>query len=583
MWSHVFSAKPNFLIFTNLFNHEYKMRKFTILFTLIFVASLSFYAEIAAEQATGTSAMVVTAHPLASEMGLEILKSGGNAVDAAVASGLLISAVEPHASGLGGGGAMLIYLQDQDSLTYINYYACAPEKIAVEFNPRKESSSARAVLVPGTVAGLHYALSHYGTISWKDLLLQVIDKIKGGFEVNANFYKILLDSYEKLLLYPGTRSIYLVNNLPPEPGQVLKNEKLISTLKKLATDGPDIFYRGEIADSIEAAMIRHGGGVRKSDLEKYQIRELAPLRGSYRGYEIFSAPPPQSGSTVIEILNILELKNLGQMGDFSSSAETFHFMAEAMKRAYADRIEFLGDPEFDAVQDNILISKEFARTRFETINMEKAEPLRPKDTSAGDITKFLERAAPEIKDREGSTTQISIVDSKGNSVSLTQTLNRFWGSGICVCGFLLNNGMTTFFATDTVNQALPGKQPLTTIAPSMLFKNDTLAIVIGSPGAGRIISTMVEVICNLIDFDKEPQEANAAPRFCSRKWSDILPVESRFNEQLLTRLKIMGHPIRTFGNMNLYFGGVQLIVIDSETGSLIGSSDPRRSGVARGY
>lgn len=564
---------------TNKFN----MKKIVFISILLSVLLLSFHAELFCDETTGASGMVVTAHPLASEMGLEILKDGGNAVDAAVASALLIGVVEPHASGLGGGGAMLIYLQEQDTLTYINYYACAPELVAEGFNPRRESISARSVLVPGTVAGLHHALSHYGTISWQDLLNLVIDKVKDGFEVDVNFYQILLDSYEKLLFYPQTKSIYLVNDFPPETGQFIKNERLISTLEKLAVSGPDIFYRGEIADSIEAAMIRHGGGVRKSDLEKYEIRELAPLRSTYRDYKIFSAPPPQSGVTVIETLNILELKNLRQMGDFEGNVPTFHFMAEAMKRAYADRIQFLSDPEFNPAYEDILISKPFAKTRFETIDMGTAEPLRPKDTPAGDISRFLKLAEPEMKDREGSTTHMSIVDGLGNAVSLTQTLSHFWGSGISVCGFLLNNSMTTFADGDSINQALPGKQPRTTIAPSILFKDDKMAIVVGSPGAGRIISTIVEVICNIIDFEKSPHKANAGPRFCSRKWSEDLDVESRFDENLLTELKTMGHPIKKHGEMDLFFGGVQLIVIDPETGLLTGSSDPRRSGAAMGY
>lgn len=559
------------------------MKKILFISTVISVLLLSFQAELFCGEATGASGMVVTAHPLASEMGLEILKTGGNAVDAAVASALLIGVVEPHASGLGGGGAMLIYLQEPDTLTYINYYACAPQLVAEDFDSRRERSSARSVLVPGTVAGLHHALSRYGTMTWQNLLFAVIDKIKNGFEVDDNFYKILLDSYEKLLLYPQTRSIYLVNDFPPEVGEYIKNERLIGTLKKLANQGPDSFYRGEIADSIEAAMIRHGGGVRKSDLEKYEIRELAPLRGSYRDHEIYSAPAPQSGVTVIETLNILELKNLRETGDFEDNVPTFHFMAEAMKLAYADRIQFLSDPKFNPTYEDILISKSYARTRFQTINMEKAEPLHPKDTPAGDISRFLKIAEPEVKDMEGSTTHMSIVDARGNAVSLTQTLNHFWGSGISVCGFLLNNGMTTFYSADTINQAQPGKQPRTTIAPSMLFKKDDLAIVVGSPGAGRIISTIVEVICNLVDFGKSPQEANAAPRFCSRKWSEQLAVESRFEENILADLKAMGHPIKKHGEMDLFFGGVQLIVIDPETGLMTGSSDPRRSGAAMGY
>jgi gamma-glutamyltranspeptidase / glutathione hydrolase len=548
--------------------------------TLFFTFAFSFSH---ATEVKSKNGMVVAAHPIASKFGLEILKFGGNAVDAAVGTALIIGVVEPHASGLGGGGGMLIYLHDLDSLTYINYYARAPRLVATNFFSPVESKTAAAVLVPGTVAGLHHALQKYGTISWKDLLLKVIQQIKTGFLVDDIFYKIMLDSYESLLKYSQTKSIYLKDDLPPEVNQRIINNRIISTLKKLANDGPDVFYHGEIADSIEATMIRLGGGLRKSDLTTYRPIELNPVQGTYRGHTIYSAPPPQSGITIIEILNILEFNNLSLMGNFNRSVSTFHFMAEAMKRAYADRIEYQSDPKFFDIPKNILLSKEFARSRFNTINMQQASPINPKETLPGDIKPFLFQPDAEPKNKDGSTTHISVVDVNGNAVSLTQTLNHFWGSGISVCGFLLNNGMTAFSRTSTANNIQSNRQPRSTISPSMLFQNKYLQMVIGSPGAGRIISTIVEVICNMIDFNKSANQANEAPRFCSRKWSDTLPVEDRFPPTMLDSLKSMGHEIEVLDEMDLYFGGVQLIIVDKKHKLLIGSSDPRRSGAALGY
>ncbi len=562
-----------------------KITRVNLLIYCLLLASFLFIVPLFGHQATGKSGMLVTAHPVASELGVEILKSGGNAIDAAVGAALAIGVVEPNGSGLGGGGAMLIYLREPDSLTFINYYQCAPQNVPTDFQSRAESSSARAVLVPGTAAGLYHALTNYGTMSWKYILNKVVQKVEHGFEVNENFHKTMLDSYEKLLLNPQTRSLYLVNDFPPEIGSRVKNDQLIHTLKKLADEGIDVFYHGEIADSIEAAMIKYGGTLRKSDLEAYQARETNPLKGKYRQFEIFSAPPPQSGMTIIEALNILELKNLKKMGDYTIKSNTFHFMAEALRRVYADRARYLGDPEFEDVPVEMVISKELARSRFKTINEKKAQPFNPEDNKIEADSSFRKNSKTKSKVSDGSTTHISVVDAQGNAVSVTQTLNHFWGSGISVCGFLLNNGMTSFSGQDdeTLNIVLPGKQPRTTIAPTMLFENGSLLMVVGSPGAGRIISTMVQVICNIVDFGMDAEAANLSPRFHSRRWNEKMPVEGRFTKQLLTKLESKGHSFQVMGEMDLFFGGVQLILVDQQKHELIGSSDPRRSGMAIGF
>ncbi|HDP98827.1 MAG TPA: gamma-glutamyltransferase [bacterium] len=546
---------------------------------LIFPAYILFSSNLFAGQIAAKNGMVVTGHPVASQFGVEILKSGGNAIDAAVAAAIIAGVAEPHASGIGGGGAMLIYLQEQDSLSYINYYQQTPALLPGAYDPARDNDQASSVLVPGTIAGLHFALTNYGTIQWKDLLHLAADKMEAGFRIDDHLHGIILDSYEKLLKYPETRQIYLPNDLPPASGEYIQNVDIIITLRKLANFGPEVFYRGDIADSIETVILQHGGTLRKTDLNNYKVRQLSPLRGNYRDYTIYSAPPPQSGLTIIETLNILEFKKLSEMGNYTKFAASFHFMAEAMKRAYADRLTYLSDPLFVDVPTDVLINKEFARSRFEDIDFSKANPAQPKKTKPGDIRPLLS----SDPDDKGCTTHISVVDAQGNAVSLTQTLNRFWGCGITVGGFLLNNGMTSFSGGNSVNRIEPNKQPRSTISPTLIFKNNRLFMVIGSPGAGAIISTLVEVICQIVDFNKTPEAANQAPRFCSRKWSDNLPLESNFSPALIDSLITLGHPIRVMNALDSYFGGVQLIVVDFSNGELIGSSDPRRSGTAIGY
>lgn len=523
--------------------------------------------------------MVVTAHPVASEFALEILKAGGNAVDAAVGAAAVLCMVEPHASGFGGGGGMLIYLQEEDSLTYINYYARAPRLVFTDFDSETEARTGQAVLVPGTVAGLSHALTGYGTFSWRDLLTLASRKLEAGFEVDATLFQLVLDSYDIISTKPKTSEIYLKDGFPYEEGETIRNERILRTLEQLARGGPEVLYSGEIADSIAAAVARHGGGLRKSDLQAYKALELSPVAGTYRGYRIVTAPPPQSGVALIEILNILEFRNLSAMGGYAQNTATFHFMAEAMKRGYADRLKYLSDPAFREVPVEVLTSKRFAKSRYKTIKRRKAVPRIPKKTPAGDVSRYVDK----VKDKDGSTTHISVVDAAGNAVSMTQTNNRFWGSGISVGGFILNNGMTGFSLTNPANTIRSGRQPRSTITPTMLFRDGKLVMVVGSPGGWRIISTVAEVICNIIDFGMDPDEANRAPRFASRKWADTLPVEDRFPDEMLESLKAMGHPIEVLGEMDLFFGGVHLILVDHETGLLIGSSDLRRSGVAKGY
>ncbi len=560
--------------------NRYHINTFLITLVVLLLGSCTFWQPQRLPESPG---MVVAAHPVAADFGYEILLSGGNAIDAAVGTALVLGVVEPNASGLGGGGGILIYLNEPDSLTYINYYARAPQQVA-EFNRDTHVSSARAVLVPGTVAGLSQALEQYGTMSWTDIVNRSISKIENGFIVDENLNALMMDSYGKLMNHPQTSSIYLKDLFPYVAGDTLVNQQVLSTLRKLADQGPDSFYSGELADSIVNAVSALGGTITGADLAGYKPVEKSPVRSKYRDYTLISAPPPQSGITLLEILNIIEFKNISAMGNFNGNSATFHFIAEAMKRGYADRMTYLSDPNFMEVPEDVLLSDEYAEIRYATIDMDRADPAVMEKTEAGDVQEFLQQNYHEPIDKDGSTTHISVVDRHGNAVSLTQTLNHFWGSGITVAGFLLNNGMMGFSDTDeaNTNTSAPGRQPRSTITPTMLFSDGDLFMVVGSPGAGRIISTLVEIICNIIDFGMTPDQANQAPRFCSRKSAETLPVESRFDQALLDDLISMGHPIEVLGEMDNYFGGVHMIVVYPNSGMLKGSADPRRSGAVAG-
>ncbi len=523
--------------------------------------------------------MVVAAHPVAAEFGYEILLSGGNAIDAAVATAIALGVVEPHASGFGGGGGMLIYLDDSQKLSYINYYPRTGMTIPETFDSKLDGQSAKAVLVPGTVSGLSMALEKYGTMSWKELLERTIEKLRQGFVIDDHFNKVILDSYEILTDYPETEAIFLNEMLPYEVGDTLVNEPALHTLQILADNGPRAFYTGEIADSVEAVMVRQGGFIRKADLESYRAIEMAPVASDYRNHRIVSSAPPQSGVTLLEILNILEQKDLSEMGIYYEHDSTLHFMAEAIKVGYADRGKYLGDPAFSEIPVSTLSSDDYARTRFEAINMGALSNSDSTATSPGSIDTFM---GEPHDDPNGSTTHISVIDKEGNAVSLTQTVSYYWGSGISVGGFLLNNAMTSFSKNGGPNSIAPGKQPRSTISPSFIFKDEQLYAVVGTPGGGRIPGTMTEVVTSLVDFGANAEQANNAPRFHSTDNSQKLRVESRFDQALLDQLRLKGHVIETMDDMDSYFGGVHLIVIDPETGELQGAADPRRSGVVVG-
>jgi len=517
-------------------------------------------------QVTAKLGMVASAHMLASQAGVEILKAGGNAVDAAVAAAFAIGVVEPNASGIGGEGMMVIYLARAKRAVAIDYRSSAPASI--EYPGPIPGTGHAAVAVPGTVAGLTMALEQYGSMKLPQVLAPAIRLAEQGFIVSPTLAGIVVDNFQDLAKNEPLASVVCPEGLPIEAGDTLKNPALGASLRQIAAGGRDVFYRDALADAIAAEMAAHGGRITKADLAAYRAVERTPVEGKYRGYDVVSAPPPVGGVSLVEILHVL--------GNFDFSKEAplspryVHVVAEAMKRGFADFTAYVGDPDFVTVPVADLLSAGYARRRAAEI---KLDAVTPKVT-AGTVMK---RESP-------STTSLAAVDAEGNMVALTQTISDFFGAKVMVggTGILLNNEMKNFGSRGP-NAIAPGKRMRTMIAPTILLKDGKTFAAIGTPGAARIVSTMTLLVSNLVDFGMGIQEAIEAPRFYARDTEADLSVEARVPAATLEALAKMGYSIKTLGEYDLFFGGAQGIVIDPKTGLRIGGADPRRDGAGAGY
>ncbi len=532
---------------------------------LFFVLSPSvFAADTIKPEVTARNGMVASAQPLASAAGLEILMAGGNAVDAAVASAFALGVVEPNATGLGGEGMMVIYLADKKVTTSIDYRSMAP--LADMSKVKFPATGHVSVAVPGTVAGLCLALEKYGTMSLAQVMAPAIRYARNGFIVSDTLASTIKDRFDPISKNDALLAILAPEGLPLEAGQIIRNPDLATTLEKIAAGGPDVFYKGEIADAIAEDMAKNGGYITKADLAAYTAIEREPVRGTYRGYEIISAPPPVGGLSVIEMLNILE--NFDLASEQPLSPRNVHLMAEAMKRGFADNSAFIGDPAYTKVPVAGLLDKEYARQRAKEIDPAKMTPA----VKAG--------TPPE----HPSTTHLSVVDKNGNMVALTQTISSFWGACVAVpgTGIILNNEMQNW-SSKGPNSYAPGKRMRTTIAPTIIAQDGRPFVTMGTPGAGRIISTMVILAVNLLDYHMGVQEAIESPRFYARDTEKNLSIEARVPKETQNWLKSIGYSIKEYPDFDLFFGGAQAIVVDLETGVMHGGADPRRDGAVFGF
>ena len=526
--------------------------------------------------------MVASQEELVTQAGLEVLKAGGNAIDAAVTMGFTMAVTLPRAGNLGGGGFMLVHLAETGDTVAIDYREKAPKAATQDMfldqtgavDDQKSRFSYLAVGVPGTVAGMVLALEEYGTISLGRAIQPAIDVAEKGFPVKQDLYNSLVFAQERLQASPASREIfYKEDGTPYEVGEVLVQEDLAQSLKLIAQEGKQAFYEGAIAQKIAADMEANGGLITQEDLASYEPVIRQPIRGTYRGYEIYSMPPPSSGGIhLVQILNILEAFPIRSLGH--NTAETIHLMAESMKLAYADRSQFLGDPDFVRVPESQLISKRYAQVLRDKIDVDRATPSQ--EISPGNPYQIGE---------SNETTHYSVIDQYGNAVANTYTLNFSYGTGITVpgTGILLNNEMDDFTAKPGVANAYgliggelnviePEKRMLSSMTPTIVMKEGSPFLVTGSPGGSRIITTTLQIIMNVIDHGMNIAAATYAVRVHHQWFPEQLRIEKGLNGDTIELLTLKGHEIEVGAAM----GSTQSVI--SVDGVLYGASDPRTPG-----
>ncbi len=532
-------------------------------------------------------AMVVSANRLASEVGVKIMKAGGNAVDASVAVGFALAVVFPEAGNIGGGGFMVLRMKNGASTT-IDFREKAPERASRTMyldsagNPTDRSVNGHlSVGVPGTVAGFAKALKEFGTMKLRDVLRPAVELATRGFVVDSRLAGNLQSYSEELKAYPATTGIFFRGGKPLREGDSLRQPELANTLERIRKSGPDEFYQGQTARLIVAEMERGHGLISADDLKHYQAAERKPVEGTYRGYDLIAMAPPSSGGIcLLELLNIIEGYDIASMGYHSS--RSVHVMAEAMKRVFADRNEFLGDPDFVANPVERLISKDYAARLRAGIDPLKATPSN------------LIRHDSTGHDEGRNTTNYVVADQYGNIVSTTYTLNDAFGSKVIVtgAGFFLNDEMDDFSVKPGVpnlygliggdaNAILPGKRPLSSISSTIVLKDGKPIMALGARGGSMIITSVFQTLVNVIDFGMNIQEAVDAPRFHHQWLPDTLSFEKFcLPADVLDNLRQNGYALK---QLDMPVGEVEALMIDPVGGWIYGGPDPHEGGVAAGY
>ena len=558
------------------------MRKFALVAALVATAGAGLCARQPVRSRHG---MVATREAHATDIGLAVLESGGNAIDAAVAAGFALAVTHPAAGNIGGGGFLLARFADGRT-TFIDFRERAPEHAShnMYVGPDGKASADsvvgyRASGIPGTVRGFEFAHQKYGRKHWSDLVDPAVRLASDGFPVSYDLARSLRNEYTsgRLGRFPESKRIFLKEGKFYEPGERLVQPELARTLERIRDRGAHDFYEGETAELLAADMKAHGGLITQDDLKNYRVMERVPVTGSYHGYTIVTAPPPSSGGVgILQMLGVLEGSGYEKSG-FGSAAEV-HFLAEAMRRYFADRSEYMGDPDFYHVPVAGLLNPRYIgelRRSIDPVHATPSATLHPGKLGAYESS---------------DTTHYSIVDAEGNAVAVTYTLNNGFGSAVTATGlgFLLNDEMDDFAAKPgepnlfgliqgEANAIQPRKTPLSSMTPTIVLRDGKLYLVVGSPGGPTIINTVLEVLVNVIDFGMNIADAVDAPRLHHQWLPDVLRLEPGFSPDTVALLKARGHAVEIEDHQG------EVAAIRIQDGWLEGDADPRTEGTARGY
>lgn len=588
---------------------QYVLRRpFVFLYPLLLSCSLfgcqekTSVSESYSQYATAQNGMVAAAHPLAAEAGAEILKKGGNAIDAAVASAFVVGVVEPMMSGIGGGGSMTIWMEDAGQAEHLNFYARAgaDPDLSREGLQDDEIDFARWTAVPGAVAGLLKAHEARGVLTREEVLAPAIKAAGEGFLVHAMLGRIIAEYKERLNRDQDAAAIFYPGGVPLQAGDLLVQTKLAETLTRIAEQGRDGYYKGPVADEIVSKLNAGGNPISMADLAGYEAEWKRPLCGMYQDYTILTAPPPLGGVEILATLELLETQQLKTYGTPVGSGAALSAFVDAMRIAQADRRAFVGDPEYAAVPAIGMSSDAYAQERLAYMTGDAPnempwgdpwdEERLTQDERCQQLNPFGATTLPQPADNDSAendgeeddhTTHLSVIDSEGNAVSLTYTMGLYFGSGLIAGGGFLNSAANLFGYVDA-NQRGAHRTPRSTTAPTLVLKNQNIKLAVGAAGAGRIGPAVAGVITYILDYEMSPVDAIRMPRVYPVPDTLEVRIEDGIDGESIAELRGKNYTITVYPKTDIYFGGVHLVYVEDD-GRLIGVADPRRNGDAAGY